>query len=373
MKPSRGRSSRVGILSLLGAVLLTFASSTPSHAHWADLAVAEIVVEETTARITLTFPTGLVATADTNRDGQLSPDEIRTHRAALEAILGERIRLTAGGQRGALTVEPAEAASVAPNLNVAPGTHSTVRLVYNWPRPIHELTIQYGLFLRGVSTASCLATILQGGRVQSYVFTPEHRELSLSPGRSALWQQGWSFLLLGIRHILTGYDHVLFLLSLLMLGGGLRSLLKIVTAFTVAHSVTLSLAVLDIVTLAPRLVESGVALSIAYVAAENLWRRDKDKALRMRWKVTFGFGLIHGLGFASILKEMAIPRSSLALSLVSFNAGVEVGQVAIVATAFLCLLALRKLPWELTFRRLVSAGAVAVGLIWFVQRAFLTF
>lgn len=371
MKGNRG-ACRLCVLSILGAVLLiTF--PTPVRAHWADLAVAEIVVEESTTRLTLTFPTGLVARVDDDRDGQLSPEEVRAHRTELQAFMGERIRLNDGRLDGTLKVEPSQTPVLRQNLKVTPGTHTTLLLIYSWRGPIQELTIHYGLFLPGVPTASALATILQGGRVQSYVFTPENRQLSFSLGRGALWQQGWSFLLLGIRHILTGYDHVLFLLSLLMLGGGLGGLLKIVTAFTVAHSVTLSLAVLDIVTLPPRVVESGVALSIAYVAAENLWRRDKDKALRMRWKVTFGFGLIHGLGFASILKEMAIPRSSLALSLVSFNAGVEVGQVAIVATAFLCLLALRKLPWELTFRRLVSAGAVAVGLIWFVQRAFLTF
>lgn len=370
MKP-RSRAYRVGILSVLGSVLLSIASPTPAHAHWADLAVAEIVVDEMTTRITLTFPTGLVARLDDDKDGQLSPEEVRAHRAELQTFLGERLRLSDGRLNGTLAVEPSRMPVLRPNLKVTPGTHSTLLLVYSWPEPIQSLTINYGLFLPGVPTASCLATILQGGQVRSFVFTPENRELTFSLGHTALWQQGRGFLLLGIRHILTGYDHVLFLLSLLMLGGGLRSLLKIVTAFTVAHSVTLSLAVLDLVALPPRLVESGVALSIAYVAAENLWR--KDKALRMRWRVTFGFGLIHGLGFASILKEMAIPRSSLALSLVSFNLGVEVGQVAIVATAFLCLLALRKLPWELTFRRLVSAGAVAVGLIWFVQRAFLAF
>src|SRR5438445_365152 len=178
-----------------------------------------------------------------------------------------------------------------------------------------------------------------------------------------------SFTALAMRHILTGHDHMLFLVSLVMLGGGLRSLLKTVTAFTVAHSVTLSLAALGIATLPPRLVESGIALSIAYVAAENLWRG--AHAIRTRWFVTFSFGLIHGLGFATILRQLAISRANLALSLVSFNFGVELGQIAVVTAALLSLGALATLPWESTMRRRVSAAAAALGVVWFIQRALL--
>jgi hydrogenase/urease accessory protein HupE len=179
-----------------------------------------------------------------------------------------------------------------------------------------------------------------------------------------------SFLVLGIEHIIAGYDHVLFLLSLLMLGGGLRHLLKTVSAFTIAHSITLSLAVLGIVSLPGRWVESAIALSIVYVAVENFWRR--EAALGNRWLITFGFGLVHGLGFASILQEFAIPRADLAVALGSFNLGVEAGQIAIVAAASGVLRMLRRWPAEIWLRRLVSAGAAAAGLVWFVQRALLS-
>lgn len=363
----RHRLLYCGIMMVLGSLLGAFVA-TPVEAHWADLAVAEIVVGAQQVQMMLTFPTGLVATADDNRDGQISSDEVRAHRTELQRFLGDRISLTDGRRAGLLTVKPSETAPSMPNLNVAPGTHSSLLLVYSWPQPIQEVTIRYGLFVPGVSTASCLATILYRGKVRSFVFTPEHRELSLSSGRALPTAQIGSFLRLGITHILTGYDHILFLVSLLMLGGGLRYLLKVVTAFTVAHSLTLSLAVLNVVTLPSRWVESAIALSIIYVAAENFWR--KDVSLRQRWLITFGFGLIHGLGFASILTEMNVPRAHLALSLVSFNLGVEVGQVAIVTAAFLLLHALRTVPWESTLRRWISAGAVAMGLVWFVQRAF---
>jgi hydrogenase/urease accessory protein HupE len=356
--------------AILGAALVLATTVAPAHAHWADLAVAEIIIEDARAEITLAFPTGLAGFADDDGDGQLSGAEVRAHRAALSALLAGRIRLTDGAQAGVLTVEPVEAPTLQRSLNATPGTHSTVRLIYVWPRPVERVTIHYDLFAPGTTAASCLATIYRAGRMQSVVFTPENREISLILGRGALWDQIRGFLVLGIEHILTGYDHVLFLLSLLMIGGGLRYLLKVVSAFTVAHSITLSLAVLNVVSLPARWVESAIALSIIYVAAENIWRQ--DRAARDRWLVTFGFGLVHGLGFASILKEFAIQGGNLAVSLASFNLGVEVGQIAVVTAAFALLQVTR--PWPramLGVRRLASAGAAGVGLVWFLQRALL--
>jgi hypothetical protein len=344
----------------LAAIGVLLAAAVPAQAHWADLAVAEIVVGETKAEITLAFPTGLVAWADDNRNGQLSAAEVRAYQPRLEAFLAERIRLTDGGRPGALAVRAADEPA---------GTHSTLLLVYTWPSPVRTVRIHYGLFLPGVSTASCLATILQGGRVQSVVFTPESREFTVEVGRQAVWQQATGFVMLGIEHIMSGYDHILFLLSLLMLGGGLRYLVKVVSAFTVAHSLTLSLAVLNVVLLPTRWVVSAIALSIVYVATENFWR--KERALRDRWLITFGFGLVHGLGFASILKDMVLPRANLAVSLASFNVGVEIGQVAIVAIAYLLLQLVRAWARDTIVRRFVSAAAATAGVFWFIQRAIL--
>lgn len=151
-----------------------------------------------------------------------------------------------------------------------------------------------------------------------------------------------------------------------MLGGGLSYLLKVVTAFTIAHSVTLTLAVLNIVSLPTRFVESAIALAIVYVAAENSWR----KGLRGRWLLTLIFGLIQGLGFAGILQEIQLSQSNLTLSLASFNVGVEIDQIAIVSIAFIVLRTIKKYRWELIFRRCLSGGVIALGLFWFVQRAF---
>jgi HupE / UreJ protein len=350
------------IFSFIAAFLISL-SPTPSYAHWADLSIAEITLEKTQTEIILTFPTALVSSVDDDRNGQLSKNEVTNHKTELEQLLGSRISLrNQNKQEGKISV--ALSNNLPSNIQNNDNTHTTLELTYTWSQPVDGLTIDYNFFLPNVPTARCLATIIQEGGTQNLVFTPEKREFSLT--NSSLSQQVVSFVFLGIEHILTGYDHVLFLISLLMLGGGFGYLLKVVTAFTIAHSVTLSLAVLNIFTLPVRVVESAIALTIVYVALENFWRKNA----RGRWLLTFIFGLIHGLGFAGVLKEINISQSNLFVSLASFNIGVEIGQIFIVSIAFLVFRALRKQPWELTFRRLVSTGVVAVGLFWFVQRAF---
>lgn len=175
----------------------------------------------------------------------------------------------------------------------------------------------------------------------------------------------------GIHHIVIGPDHVLFVIGLLLLGGTIRRLAIVVTAFTAAHSVTLTLAVLDVVTLPPHLVEPAIALSIVYVGADNLLvRNGRD----VRAWIAFLFGFIHGFGFAGVLGGMDIPARSLGWSLFAFNLGVEAGQLAIVVAVASLLAALRS-RHEAAARMVATGGSVAViaaGLFWFVERVFVT-
>jgi nickel/cobalt exporter len=183
------RRFRLSIIALLGALLLDIAFATPSHAHWADLAVAEIVVGEKQTQITLTFPTGLVTSADDNKDGQLTPNEVSSHQAELQGFLGDRIRLTdANNRNGTLTVKASDASALPPNLKVTAGTHSTLVLLYTWQLPVKGLKIHYDLFLPGVPTARCLATIFHNGQVQNSIFSPENRDLSLMQNSANLPQ-----------------------------------------------------------------------------------------------------------------------------------------------------------------------------------------
>ena len=173
----------------------------------------------------------------------------------------------------------------------------------------------------------------------------------------------------GVHHILIGPDHLLFLVGLLLLGGSLRRLVLVVSAFTVAHSITLSLAVLRLVTPPPWLVEPAIALSIVYVGADNLTvRGGRD----VRAWIAFAFGLIHGFGFANVLREMELPARALGWSLLSFNLGVEIGQLlAVVIWSRRCWRDPR--PEPEAGRRLAVAGSVVVigaGAFWFIQRVW---
>jgi hydrogenase/urease accessory protein HupE len=173
----------------------------------------------------------------------------------------------------------------------------------------------------------------------------------------------------GIQHILIGPDHILFLIGLLLLGGSVRRLLVVVTSFTLAHSITLSIAALNLLSPPSRVVEPLIALSIVYVGCDNLMiRGGRD----VRAWIAFAFGLVHGFGFASVLREMDLPQRALGWSLFSFNVGVEIGQLMVVVVVASALAALRHRS-EAAGRRLAFAGSIVVvlaGTFWFVQRVF---
>jgi hypothetical protein len=354
---------------MIAAIALT----SSAQAHWADLAAAEISTTEREVRMMLTYPTGLTAFADDNKNGRLEGSEVTTHRTALAKEFGSKILVTNDSRPGRLEVLAAMSDLKLPS-SVNGKTHSTLMLNYKFEDTIRDAKIDYNLFVRGVSTASCLATVLKDGKVQNVVFTPENHEISLAgdSAQDAAPVDFKSFIFLGLEHILTGYDHLLFVLSLIALGGGLRYLLKVVTAFTLAHSVTLALTTLGIIALPGRIIESGIALSIAYVAAENIFSRNKTGLERSRWIITFIFGLLHGMGFAGLLGEMNLSTSSLPVALVGFNLGVEIGQLSVVIPAFLLLRWLERWKIGPQIRWSASAFAVVAGLYWFVERAFLT-
>jgi len=180
-----------------------------------------------------------------------------------------------------------------------------------------------------------------------------------------VWQQLVSFFWLGVEHIFIGIDHILFLLSLLVVCK-FRELLKIVTSFTIAHTITLILATLDVIAVPGRLVETAIAATIVYVAVENFWIRDTSR----RWILTFAFGLIHGFGFAGVLKELGLPAVGLVRSLVSFNVGVEVGQVVIVLVLYPWIVALTKWKHGLLVQNAISGTIALCGFGWFLDRAF---
>ena len=174
---------------------------------------------------------------------------------------------------------------------------------------------------------------------------------------------------LGVEHILIGTDHLVFLLGLVLVGGRLRSLVAVITAFTLGHSLSLALATLGVWTPDPSFVEPAIALSIAYVGLENFFVTDAAG----RWRLTLPFGFIHGFGFAGVLAEIGVPPDAIGSALLLFNLGVEAGQLLVLAIVLPILLALARVPaWRRDGGpRWVSAAIVLAGLYWFVERVFL--
>jgi nickel/cobalt transporter (NicO) family protein len=172
----------LGMLSSLLTLVIWLLTATPSQAHWADMAAAEVTVKETAIEMRLTFPTGLVAFADGDRNQQLSADEINIHRTELTDFFNQKIQLTnAEKTAGEIFLQPLSEDNLPTMVQVAPTTHSTVQLNYQWSKPIGGLKIHYSMFLPGIQTAHCLMTILQAGQLKTFMFTPSHQTFSLLP------------------------------------------------------------------------------------------------------------------------------------------------------------------------------------------------
>lgn len=186
----------------------------------------------------------------------------------------------------------------------------------------------------------------------------------LAPGDS-FRDRAYSFFIMGVKHILSGYDHILFLLSVLMMVTTFAGALKVITSFTIAHSITIALAFFDIVSLRPGIVEPLIALSIVYTGVENIIKGDH----KWRWMVAFAFGLIHGLGFVGVLKEITISSDELLISLFSFNMGIEAGQVLIASIMAPLIFYIHKRPNSSAILKWSSACIALAGLFWFVRRA----
>lgn len=180
-------------------------------------------------------------------------------------------------------------------------------------------------------------------------------------------QVAQTYAVLGIEHILSGIDHLLFVISLLLLVGFRRQLLATITLFTVAHSLTLAASALGALTLRPPPVEAVIALSIVLVSAEALSRKD---TLTRRWPgiVAFVFGLIHGLGFAGALKDIGLPEQHANVALLTFNLGVEAGQLMVIGLVWLVVIASRKFTWTTTLRQVILYGIGSVSVFWTLSR-----
>jgi hydrogenase/urease accessory protein HupE len=349
---------RVAVVAALGwFALLARPDATAAHTTSTGLATLAVSGPTLSYRLTI-LPDELPAEAARLLTSAADGDPAGVERVALE--LRRRVTVRAGDA----PCRPGRALIQGSRLG---DNRVTLELTIQCPAPPGRLKIRDDWFELFGEHYRTIARIETSGGASEAVFLPDARERTLEIGQDTSGP-GAGFLRLGVEHILTGYDHLLFLVALLLRGGRLLSLLKIITAFTVAHSITLALAVLGVVTIPDRIIEPAIAASIVWVAAENLRRRD---APSRRWLVSFLFGLVHGFGFASAIEPLALPRGRLALALLGFNVGVEAGQTLVVALLLPLLLSMRGSVWEPRIARAASLAVAAVGCAWLVRRLFL--
>jgi hydrogenase/urease accessory protein HupE len=261
-------------------------------------------------------------------------------------------------------------------VTVAPDQDGVVaRLTWSCNAVEGDLVYRSTVLIDIDSLAKQVVLIGRGPEASQALLDASRTELRLTAPPPTLFDVIARYVEAGIEHIFLGYDHIAFLIAVVLWARQLWPVIKIVTAFTVAHSITLSLAAMQIVVIPSTIVEPAIAASIVFVAVENFFSRDIDR----RWRDTFGFGLIHGFGFASALQQFGLPRGSLVPALGAFNLGVEIGQIAIVSLILPALIALDRalaFPDARPARTAslvypVSGGIALLGCYWIMARAFL--
>ena len=350
--------------TIAGLLTLLTLWSAPADAHPAPFSYLDVRVESGAVEVTIVVHVlDIAQELGIPENGLVDPSTLAPHAPAVVKLIRERLRVSVN--RELLTDGIWSAPETVPDrhairLRVRSATREVPGVVdvsaYLFPYdPVHQTFVNVY-----EQDTLALQAILTKDRQQVEYFAGTRQ------GTIAVVKK---FLSSGIHHILIGPDHLLFLIGLLLLGGSMRQLVLVVSAFTLAHSVTLSLAALNLVTPPPWIIEPAIALSIVYVGADNLTVRD-GRDVRV-W-IAFAFGLIHGFGFANVLREMDLPSRALGWSLFSFNLGVEIGQLLVVV-AVASVLRLIRTKSEVAARRLATGGSVAVivaGAFWFIERVF---
>lgn len=372
-------------LKLLRQVGLTFllvvSCATPSSAH--DMEFIEVFVvlkADDTYQVDLridvdALAVGPTAEHDAEEVGRalraMSPQDLDASIERARRTVRRRVWVRFDGVKQSPDITfPFHGVAVSPGVETVPTVlGSTARLSGSIPAGAVEFTI---------ATSAAFPTVhltiteeATGGGAKHIVtrggYSPPYR--LNSPPQTPDWPQvAFRYVILGFQHILPrGLDHILFVVGLFLLSTKVRPLLWQITAFTIAHSVTLALSMYDVVSLPSRLVESLIALSIVFVAVENMLTAQLKPR---RIVLVFGFGLLHGLGFAGVLRELGLPSSEFVTALITFNIGVELGQLTVV---LLCLLTVGWFRQNARYRKVVvipgSAMICAVGMYWLVQRA----
>lgn len=346
------------------AVLCLTCLATPASAHPVPFTFIDLRLQHGAIELTLVAHVYDVA-HDLNIQPQerlLQPETLAERGDAIIDLLRSRLRIAADGQG----LPRGEWAAPTP----LPARQSIeLRARLDLPRTPGRLDVTAALFPYDPQHRTFLNVYEEDALTQAIVDGSNPRFEYFSGTRQGVLEVLRKFIPSGVHHILIGPDHLLFLVGLLLLGGSIRQLLLVVTAFTVAHSITLSLAALGMVMPPASAVEPAIALSVVYVGADNLLVRGGRDT---RAWIAFAFGLIHGFGFANVLRDMGLPGRALGWTLFGFNLGVEIGQVAVVGIVASALAWVRSRS-AVAGTRLAVAGSVVVmlaGAFWFIERVF---
>lgn len=319
---------------------------------------------------------------DSNRDGRITWGEVRSQQHDLELYVRSKLSIADGASRaGGASGCSMEFAPVEVNDRVD-GNYLWLPFTATCGSRLTRLAIDYRLLQDIDPSHRGLLSLSAWGATQTGVLDGASAGRLISLDDPSAWRAFAEYLKIGVWHIWSGIDHLLFLLSLLLPAVLKRrnrqweavplakpafiNILKVVTAFTLAHSITLSLAAFDVVRLPSRLTESVIAASIIVAALNNIF----PKITQGRWRIAFAFGLLHGFGFASVLADMGLPPGARVVSLVSFNLGVELGQLAVVLAVMPLAYAVRaSVFYRQTVMQWGSSAIAALALVWLVQRA----
>ena len=358
---NRGLFARV--VCVIVCVMVLFVP-TIARAHTIGLSNGEYRIEGDDVVVTLAFARGevsaLVTDLDRDRDGVVTDAELASAKGAIEERVLPLVRITTAGEACAPKLESQkltelDGLTLTARYACKPGMPKSVflQLFSALPKGHRHL---FRELREGDPPRD---DILFGGHESATLVGKSQRGAEAPPPSSF-----FAFFRLGIEHILTGYDHLVFLLGLALVRGKARDYVTVITAFTLAHSITLGMAVLGVVNPPSRFVEPAIALSIAYVGIENFLVKDASR----RWRITFPFGLLHGFGFAGALRELDLPRARVPGALVAFNIGVEAGQLAVLAVVLPLVLFVTKKHTRAPVTRALSAAVTVAGVVWFVAR-----
>ena len=351
-----------------------YASAHKPSDSYLSLAVTDNIVtgQWDIALRDLDFALGL----DANGDAEITWGEVRAKHAEIAAYAVSRLQLSAQGKACPLQVTE--------HLidDHTDGAYAVLRFKAQCAAPLDVLRARYSLFFDVDPQHKGLLRLEYQGQTSTAIFSPEKSSQDFTLSHTSKLKQFLDYAREGVWHIWIGFDHILFLLALLLPAVVVRqnkkwqavtafkpafwSVLKIVTAFTLAHSITLTLATLGVISLPSRWVESTIAASVVIAALNNIYPLFRER----RWVMAFVFGLIHGFGFASVLTDLGLPQGALVLALVGFNLGVEGGQLAIVA-AFLPIAFALRFSWFYQ-RMVLFGGSIVIAIlaaVWLAERA----